>query len=447
MKKRILSGAVAALLVAATFSGCGSKETSKSGENGEKIRIRMTYAITELDGQNNDLDAIFDEFYKQYPNTEIVVEEGGTSLMAKIAADDAPDIIRVSSITSIPTYANKNIIMPIDDLLAKSKLYNEDDIYELPLNAFRYDGKEFGKGPIYGLAKDWSPEVLWVNTDTLAEEGIPVPTMEEPWTYSEYREYAAKMTKKNGNTVERFGCEDDTLGFASRVEKMLNLSGDSMWSDDYKKINIKNNKAAYDMIKYQFDMQKAGQLFSKTLYSSDFKASASFVSGQLAMYTSALYSHRGYSQTAPDPSKIQICPTPVADGTDKLYTSCAPVGAVISAKTKNIDEVFACWEYIHLGELSERRAASGLNLPVKKSVADAVKLENEFMTKNYDFIRKYAVEDSYVVRINPYATVQAIEGVFQKYYDAALNDQYTFDEAIELIEKEVQILLDEGSVN
>ena len=80
-------------------------------------------------------------------------------------------------------------------------------------------------------------------------------------------------------------------------------------------------------------------------------------------------------------------------------------------------------------------------------VADAVKLENEFMTKNHDFVRKYAEEDSYVVRINPYATVQAIEGVFQKYYDAALNDQYTFDEAIELIEKEVQILLDEGSVN
>ena len=67
----------------------------------------------------------------------------------------------------------------------------------------------------------------------------------------------------------------------------------------------------------------------------DFKASASFVSGQLAMYTSALYSHKGYAETAPDPSKIQICPTPVADGTNKLYTSCAPVGAVISAKTKN----------------------------------------------------------------------------------------------------------------
>ena len=230
-------------------------------------------------------------------------------------------------------------------------------------------------------------------------------------------------------------------------EKMLNLQGDSMWSEDYKKINIKNNKAAYDMIKYHFDMQRAGHQFSKPLYSADFKASASFVSGQLAMYTSALYSHKGYAETAPDPSKIQICPTPVADGTNKLYTSCAPVGAVISAKTKNIDEVFACWEYIHLGELVAKRAEAGFNLPIQKSVAEAVNLESEFMAKNHEFVRNYALEDSYVVRVNPYAAVLAIQGVFDKYYDAALSDQYTLDEAIELIEKEIQLLLDEGSAN
>lgn len=437
---------LAFVMMAMMFSGCGN-DTAGGGKSNEKVRIRMTYAPTEIDGQNKDLDVIFADFYKEHPNTEVVLEEGGTALLAKIAADDAPDIIRVSSINHIPTYANKNIIMPLDDLLGKSALYNEDDIYKLALNAFKYDGVSFGTGPIYGLAKDWSPEGLWVDTGRLEEAGIRVPTMEDPWTYSEYREYAKKLTKKNGETVERFGCEDDTFSLGIRIEKMLNLSGDSMWSDDFKKINLKNNKAAYDMIKYHFDMQKDGVMYAKSLHGSDVFGPTEFAKNKYGLYTQGVWAHMSFLETAEDVSKIQLCPAPVADGTKKINTTCAPVGAAISSKTKNIDEVFACWEYIHLGPLVERRAASGLNLPVKKSVAESLVLENEFMQKNYDFIQNYALEDGYIIRVNPYVSIQAIQSVFEKYYDAALSDQYTFDEMIDLIEKEIQMLIDEGSVN
>lgn len=428
------------------FSGCGSSDTTVKTSNEKKV-IRMTYSAGELDGQSTDLDVIFADFYKEHPDCEIVLEEGGTSLMAKIAANDAPDIIKAKSINDLPTYVNRHIVMPLDDLLSKSKLYNKDDIFPLCIDSFRFDGKEFGKGNIYGLPKDWGTSGMWVNKSMLESAGLELPTIEKPLTYEKMAKYAKKLAKKDGNKIAVYGLSDITQVYVT-VETMLNLQGKSMWSEDFSKTNMKDPdvRAAF---KYLYDLQVNGYENSQ-LYPMEGMGNPEFAAGKSAMNMGALYAGSVYEK---DPKRtvdfddMVFCPSPVIDDSKSVTVTAMPVGGLISATTKNKDLVFACWEYIHLGELADRRAKSGFNLPIKKSVADNTVIDSKFQAANYKYAVKLAGLDYTFIRINPYVSMSSIAGVMEKYFTPLLYGQYEFDKAMNLIESELQLLIDEGIKN
>lgn len=443
MNKKILSGLALAVATAAIFAGCG--DGGKTASKDEKITIRMTYSATELDSINRDGDAVFAEFYEKYPNVTVEFEEGGSTMMAKIAANDAPDIIRCSPV-DIPTYVNKNIIMPLDDYLAKSELYDENDIYPLALNTYRFDGLEFGKGSIYGLPKDWSPNTLYVNKAAFEKSGLRVPSVENPMTFSEMKTAAEKLTIKNGNDVERFGVVNLTSGVLDLIESTLNMEGKSIWSDDFKTINLKSEDAM-KVAQYWFDMFKNGNSPS-SLYNMSTDGNLAISEDKVGMCISALYAGRGMQENpnrTVDTEDILLTPYPVSDNTKTVYNICTPTGAVISAQTEHPDEVFACWEYIHLGPLVEKRASKGLNLPIKKSVAEKVSPESDFLKENLEMTLKIAEKDFLLPKVNPYVTGAA--SIFNKYWGPALEGEFSLEEALETIQDEIQILINEGVNN
>lgn len=446
-KKRIISVLTAAVLIVAGFSGCKGNGTGKSASGEEKQIIRITYAAGELDGESSDLDVIFADFYKEHPNCEIVLEENGSALMAKIAAGDAPDIIRVKSTEQLATYVNKGIVMPLDDMLKKSKLYDEDDIYPICIDSFRFDGKEFGKGHIYGLPKDWSTSAMWVNKKMFEAQGLEIPTMENPLTYEKMAQYAKKLTKKENGKVSVFGMIDITSPEII-AERMLNMKGKSMWSDDFSKTNMKDPEVR-EAFKFVYNL-KLGGYTSSPLNPIDGNGNQEFAEGKTAMNMFGLYSGNVYKKNAQRTvalEDMQLCPSLVMNADEPIKVTAAPVGGVISSTTKNPELVFELWEYIHLGKLAEKRAASGFNLPVKKSIAQNVTFEDEFMKNNYEYAMKLAELEYMFVKVNPYVTNASVSGVMEKYFTPLLYGQYTFDESMNLIESELQLLIDEGMAN
>lgn len=446
MLKRAMKVFAVTVCFAFALSGCTSKETDVKTANKKQV-IRMTYAANELDGQSTDIDVIFENFYKKHPNCEVVLEEGGTALMAKIAANDAPDIIKVKSVYELPTYVNKKLVLPLDDLLSKSELYDKDDIFPLCIDSFRFDGKEFGKGTTYGLPKDWSPSGMWVNKSMLENAGLEVPTIENPLTYKKLAKYAEKLTKKEGNKILVFGLADVTEDYVT-IEKMLNLQGKSMWSEDFSKTNMKDPDVR-DSFKYLYDLKFNGYANSK-LYPMDGNGNPEFSVGKVAMNMSGLYSGFAYEKNPDrtvDFDDMVFCPSPIGDDSNSVTETASPVGAVISASSKNVDLIFDCWEYIHLGELADRRAALGFNLPVKKSVAEKTVISSSFQAANYKYAVELAGLDYMFIRTNPYISSKSIAGVMEKYFTPLLYGQYDFDRAMNLIESEIQLLVDEGMVN
>lgn len=442
MKKRLIGTVLCAAVVVGALSGCGSKNTA---DDNEKKTIRITYSAGELDGESKDLNVIFADFYKDHPNCEVVLEEGGSALMAKIAANDAPDIIRTNSILDLPTYVNKNIIMPLDDMLKKSDLYDEKDIFPVCIDCFKYDGKDFGKGKIYGLPKDWGPSSMWVNKSMLDAKGLRIPTYDSPITFDELADYAKKLTVKEGNKVKVFGYSNIEAPNVT-VETMLNLVGKSMYSDDFSKINLKDEDVR-KAFKYVYDMKVNGYTQSP-LYPMGGNGNSEFPQGLCAINNFGLYSGSTYVKN-PDRTveydDMILCPTPVMEeGQGAKYTA-GPVGATISANTKDPELAFACWEFIHLGIPAQKRANAGFNLPIKKSLAENADIKNEFQKRNFDTTVKYAESGEYTfVRSNPYVAANAVESIMEKYFTPLLYGQYTFDETMKLMENEIQLLIDEG---
>ena len=95
----------------------------------------------------------------------------------------------------------------------------------------------------------------------------------------------------------------------------------------------------------------------------------------------------------------------------------------------------------------EKRAAKGFNLPVKKSVADSVKLETEFMSESYKKAVELANCEAAPLVVNPYVAASAVSGVMEKFFTPVIYGQSDFDEAMDVIDNELQLLIDEGRAN
>ena len=442
MRKRIVGSILAAGLIISMLSGCGGTK------EGKKQNIRVTYSLGEMSGgsSNDDIANVFAAFYKENPNVEITLESGGTALLAKIAANDAPDIVRIKSVWDLPTYVNRELCIPLDDYLKNSKLYDENDIFPLCKKVFTYDGKEFGKGHIYGLPKDWSGNGMWVNKKDFEAAGLEIPTMENPLTYSQAAEYAEKLKKiRPDGTVERYGMIMGSTSVYEWLETMLAAEGKSFWNSDYTKTTL-TSADTKEKLKYIVDLQLSGATNSEK-YPAKSNGQPEFADGEVSIFVSGFYAGRVFSNNTERKVELDdmiFCPPIQADGEKEVKIVGSPVGAVIMNGSENPDLAFKLWEFIHLGELSKARASKGFNLPIQKSFISDIKIEDPFQAKNFELASEVANCEQFSFHSSPYVAKSSVEAVFQKYLSPVLSGTDTLENAIKIMDEEILTLVKEG---
>ena len=97
-----------------------------------------------------------------------------------------------------------NLLRPVDDLVAQEQQKTGgrflDDYYSLLLDEYRCDVKttppRHGSGSLYGLPKDFTTAVFYVNVDLFNAAGISVPY--KGWTWDEFEQDMKKITALNG---------------------------------------------------------------------------------------------------------------------------------------------------------------------------------------------------------------------------------------------------------
>lgn len=166
--KRFLAVLLAGILTAAMIAGCGNNEGSgDSGESSGKIQLTFWAGLTGDDQQamadmvetfNSEQDEIEVEFYS------VTWGEIFTKLSAASNTESGPDVMLMHP-TDLPTYAGKDMIVPLDDL-AETVGINGEDYSDVIWQGNQVDGEQ------YGIPLDYHCMSLFINMDAFEAAGL-----------------------------------------------------------------------------------------------------------------------------------------------------------------------------------------------------------------------------------------------------------------------------------
>lgn len=217
MKKaaRILSAALACMMLAFPLAGCGEKEPTQSTGGSGDSELTGTLRLATLPKWVEDVTAFVENFNEIYPNVQVEIigfeGTGNDYLTAQAAVSDLPDLIYGFSSDSNVRYAvEQGWAYPIDDFVNADPEFQE--INTDALQAYTYGNK------LYGLPYELEFDSFVINMDLLDTLNLDKPDMD--WTLDEYMELLKKATTTTysgqnalGNFSQKltgiFGAEND----------------------------------------------------------------------------------------------------------------------------------------------------------------------------------------------------------------------------------------------
>ncbi len=180
------------------------------------------------DTSSINTDLAIAAFEERFPNIDVEIvgipwtAEGTAKLEAALAAGTDINIFRVTN-TDVIRYAREGILSPLDDILTPEDLA---DIYPAGLKAVTDAGKIWA-WPLWATAIP-----IMANTEYFEERGVPLPTVEEGWTWDEFVEAAKALTfvREDGTRVYGFSSSFD-VDFVG-VEPLYYIDGGRVRSVD-----------------------------------------------------------------------------------------------------------------------------------------------------------------------------------------------------------------------
>ncbi|RMF79392.1 MAG: sugar ABC transporter substrate-binding protein, partial [Planctomycetota bacterium] len=178
---------------------------------------------------------LLDAFQERNPHIRIKRINPGdaaslyTKLQTMFAAGTPPDVFYMGS-ERVASFAGKNLLMPIDALIesdrgADADTLDLDDFYAPTVDCFRFDGQRTGRGPLYGVPKDFTTVGFYYNKDLFDRAGVPYPP--DDWTWDEFAETARRLGRLDGVTGAEF------VTWSSIVRLFLWTHGLDVANDDF----------------------------------------------------------------------------------------------------------------------------------------------------------------------------------------------------------------------
>jgi multiple sugar transport system substrate-binding protein len=425
----------------ASDSATPAPEASQPSGSGEPVKLNVNIQTSELSEEQ------IAEFETLNPGIKVeVVVALQDALMARIAAGNAPDIIRINGAQDIPTFVSRGLALDLDPYFAKSEKISVDDM--LPVcDIYRYDGKTQGQGPRYGLPKDWSPDqTIWYNKRVFDMMGVPVPSGDKPLTYTELLELAKKVTKiENGQTAILGLAIPEYMDIPKLMAPVQQL-GSSLFSPDFKSANL-TSPEAMKIFQWYLDATKAMVLESPINSVGDWGGNL-FLDDKAAMIQYGYWYSgmiRGHGEASKHLEDFGMLPAPILEGGKRTSPCTGGTGLIVYSGSKHPEEAFKFIEY-YLGPKDSpaiSRAKGGWGVPAFKSLVDLMPKDEGFNKNIYDAL-KVEEANSSVMSFNPFATTAGINGVISKHFNKAITDEATLEAALKDAEAELNILIQEG---
>lgn len=256
------------LAVVLVISGCaGEKETTESGKNAgqesgkstatgepngvgdEQVTIRMSYfagsqATIDLTNQ------IVELFMKKYPHIIVETEFANyesyfEKLSVQAASNSLPDIIR-QDYAFIAQYAEKGLLMPLDEQIASGKI-DMTDVHPSNLEGGIVDGG------MYGINIGNNAITLIYDPASFEQAGVELP--HEHWTWEDYEQAVLTLHAQTG----LYGDSHQTI---SSFGIFLRQHEQHLYNEDGTALGYEDDKLFIDFYEMQMRLQKANAISS-----------------------------------------------------------------------------------------------------------------------------------------------------------------------------------------
>ncbi|MEU8696373.1 sugar ABC transporter substrate-binding protein [Streptomyces sp. NPDC048680] len=187
MRALVRTAAAAATALALLLTGCG-------GGGDGRADGRITIRFQSLAWQKESVDAnkqLVKEWNAGHPDVRVQYVQGSwdsvhDQLLTSFEGDEAPDVIHDAS-DDLADFAYGGYLADLRTLLPDRLTA------DIPQRSWRTG--TFGGG-VYGVPFLQEPRVLIANTRLLKASGVRIPTPAHPWSWTEFRRVAKKLTGK-----------------------------------------------------------------------------------------------------------------------------------------------------------------------------------------------------------------------------------------------------------
>jgi len=422
--------------------GISFKEASRASLLFQSEATTVTFMVN-----SNELsDDQIKQFSEANPGITLNrIDYDQTRFFAMVAAGNSPDLMRVQAPT-IPQYVARKVVLDLTPYFQASSVLTEDDL--MPVNDYyRVDETlAVGQGNLYGMVKDWSPDMtIWVNTALLEKAGVTAdPT--KRLTYQDLDKIARSAAQSEGDRVLVHGFLFSNAGaWIDRVwMAMLAEKDASLYSEDFKSISLKDNEEARAVIEYYYNLTKDRISDSVVAPLTAGWQGEAFTKGQAAVLQ---YGYWFTPLANTDQAEGHAMMLPAPTWADKPMDPCiTATGGVITSGSQAPDAAWTLYEWYYGGAPAKDRATSGWGVPGLKSLLDLVPNETDFQKATHTVLEG-ELEHNFLVRFNPYLIQPEptpVAASYMNHLEAALSGSMTFDELLETVEREGQQAIQEG---
>lgn len=405
------------------------------------IEAKAQTTITVMAGANDLSDAMIAEFEGQNPDIKVnLILTDATRLNTMLAAGNPPDIATGPAVGSANINA-RGLATDLTPYLAASTVLKEDDL--APVNdSFRWNGSQSGKGPIYGIVKDFSQDAtLWYNTALFDKAGVPYLSDTEATSYDDLLEIAKKLTVAEGGTTTTYGLGLEwAWSLYGPISAMVMQQGGRLYNDDLTQIDLTSAEARR-AFQWYVDFAKSGVGPTSLDPLPDGSDFGTFSAGRMAI-TQDGYWFGGNFANDDAMQTVRMAPAPVM-GDTRASPTYAGMGWWIPEQAKNKEAAWKLMEYFMAGPPAVARAESGWGLPGLKSLMSKLPQERTWQQQAYATAQN-ELQYSAPLPDSPYISIDLVNATLDKYLQAAIKGEMTVDDATAAATEELNKVLAQG---
>ena len=382
MKKRIYTLFALMIISAMLLSACAMPAAAPAGGGaapaaGETIELLyMTHNHAASIPVN---EAIIAEFEAANPNIKITFDNAPhenfeQKVLTAFAGGQGPDVFWAGD-WMVPQFLDAGLIAAVDpEAFGVASQDEFEALYDAgSLDAFKRDGNIYSGG-----VSEYNTFSLIYNVDAFAEAGIDPLPKDQPITWEDLADIAAKLTVKDGDVVTRAGLSwpfNTSIWTVLIEEPMLRQKGGELINAEGKADFTQ--QAMVDVMTYLQQLRQSGGIDPAT-YTNLLE---DFAAGRSAMIFGGPWAAKPLNSMNPD-LKWDTAPLPqFADAVDRVTTLYAWAWFV-SAKSSP-EKQKAAWQFVNyltskqkewwdqVGYVQARKAdIDGMSLPEYYATAD-----------------------------------------------------------------------------